>query len=244
VVRGPAALLAAYGGALAYLLLAPVLPTIADDRTAASLSGAVGAAVLGLCAIALAAAWNETTGLALIALGAALLAITLTAADATVAATIGKLLFASAAGLLLARAFASHSALVAIPVFVAAIQAATVLGAPATTVIRDRAEAADVLTFPLPAWGDGAAGAKLGLVEILFLACFAGFAWRYGLRRAPTACALVAAVVATVAFSVAADRTLPALPGLALALLLPNLDRVAAVLRGAHAREAARSGNH
>ena len=67
--------------------------------------------------------------------------------------------------------------------------------------------------------------ARLGLPDILFFALFLAAADRFRLRVPWTWLALVASFGATIALAVAFSASgLPALPGLALGFLLPNLD--------------------
>ena len=225
MVRGPAALLAVYGAALAYFEIASSLPALATRDATVIASGAVGVIALAACVLVLLPARDEAAPLAALALGGGLLAGALTAAHAGPGANAAKVLAAAAAGLLLARILDAPAFAVAIPLFVAGIDVASVLAGPSAVLIREQPRAVDYLTFPLPVWGGHRAG-QLGLSDMIFLAFFAGSAWRHGFRRRATAIALVAALVAVVAASVLADRALPVLPALALAFLGPNLDRL------------------
>ena len=73
----------------------------------------------------------------------------------------------------------------------------------------------------------------LGTSDLLFLALYLYCAWRFGLRRMPTLCALLASLVASLAIAVWTDVAVPALPLLSVALLAPNLDLVWGQLRSA-----------
>jgi hypothetical protein len=70
----------------------------------------------------------------------------------------------------------------------------------------------------------------LGVADVVFLAFFASSAWRFGLRRRATAVALAMALPVAVAAQLALDATIPALPALAAALLVPNLDLLPGLL--------------
>jgi hypothetical protein len=70
----------------------------------------------------------------------------------------------------------------------------------------------------------------LGLADLVFLAFFAASAWRFGLRRRATGIALMLALPATVVIQLELDVTVPVLPVLAAALLLPNLDLLPGML--------------
>ena len=232
MVRGLSALLGAYALALAYLLVAPHLPAPSDIDGAALAAGAAGLVAFGLCALALTPAYDEPVPLVLVAFGAGMITAVLTATDARTAEDLCKVAAASALGLLLAWALRSMPAVViAVPVFVAAIDLWSVLSGPTSQLLRTEPETLDHLSFVLPAWKGGLGAAQLGVSDIVFLSFFAGCAWRYGLRRRITAVLLLVSLVATLAVGIWADRAVPALPGLALALLLPNLDLLPGVLR-------------
>jgi hypothetical protein len=78
--------------------------------------------------------------------------------------------------------------------------------------------------FPIP--GEHAA-ANLGVPDILFFALFLAAAARFGLRVGWTWLALVASFGATIALTVELGLAgLPALPGLSIAFLLTNADRL------------------
>jgi hypothetical protein len=94
---------------------------------------------------------------------------------------------------------------------------------------RDSSRTGEFLSLYLPAWGGGRAGV-LGLADLIFLAFFAASAWRFDLRRRATGIALLLALPATVVIQVELDVAVPALPVLAAALLVPNLDLLPAML--------------
>ena len=240
MVRGLSAVLGAYGLALAYLLVAPHIPAPANPDAAALAAGAAGLVAYGLCALVLVPAHDEAVPLALLALGSGLLAVMLAQTDARPGQDLFKVALTAAVGMLLAHALrGAPAAVIGVPIFVAAVDAWSALSGPTSVLVREHPATADALSFSLPAWRHGAGGAQLGVSDIVFMAFFAASAWRYGLRRILTAALLVASLVATLAVGIAVDRTMPAVPGLALALLLPNLDRIPAVLR---AEGAARTG--
>jgi hypothetical protein len=160
--------------------------------------------------------------------GGVLLAAALARAGVGVAATPVEAAFAAAAGLLFAYAFPLPAALVAVPLLVAGIDLAAALGAGDVAPVRDEV---DVLTLALPAWGGGDVVASLGLLDATFLAMFAAWAVRFGLRPRVTLVLLAAALAAAVAVGVAAERPVPALPALALAFLLPAAGRLRRMLR-------------
>lgn len=221
-----------YAGTLALLLAAPLLPAVGgtgDLNTA--LSDIPAMLALGGCVLALLPGRDFVPGLALTALAAGLLGGALTVAEAIALADLAKALFAASLGMLLARLLAEPAVVVAVPVFVAALDIASVAGGPTSLIARDSSTVGDFLTLYLPAWGGGRAGV-LGVADLVFLAFFASCAWRFGLRRRATAAALLAALPLALAIELATDRLVPALPLLAAALLLPNLDLLPELLAG------------
>jgi hypothetical protein len=232
VVRGLSALLAAYGLAAAYLLVASSLPAISDPDVAALASGSAGLVAFAVCALTLVSLHDAPVPLALVALGSLLLTVTLSTTDARTAEDLAKVTLAASIGLLLAWGLRGlPAAVIGVPLFVAAIDVWSVTTGPTSVLVSQHAAAADALSFRLPAWGSGAGGAQLGISDIVFLAFFAGSACRYGFRRQVTFPLLVLSLVGTLAVGIALNRVVPALPGLALALLLPNLDRLPRLLR-------------
>jgi hypothetical protein len=89
-----------------------------------------------------------------------------------------------------------------------------------------------VLSFDLPAWGGGSAGG-LGLTDAVFLAMFAGWAWRFGLRRRATLAGMGIGLLAALVLSLATREAIPALPLIAVGYLIPNVDRLARRVRPA-----------
>lgn len=231
MVRRPAALLiAAYAAALAFFLVAPVLPDAGGGDAQAIASDAPGLLLLGLCVLSLLPARDQPALLTLVALGAGLLAAALTAAEAPAAGNLAKALFAGSAGMLFARWLREPAAALAVPVFVAGIDIASVAGGPAETLARESSEAGEFLSVTLPALGGGTAGV-LGVVDLFFVGLFAAWAWDLGLRRGATAVALMAALLGALVMQLAWTATIPVIPLLALAFLGPNLDRLVRALR-------------
>lgn len=230
MVRGPSALLAAAGGGIAYLLLAPALPDLGDGEAAVLVPGSIGLALIGVLALCLIDLRDSAPLAALLGLGAALLAAAMTVAEAGAVADVPKALFAAAVGVILARLLATPAVVLAVPLFVAAIDLWGVSSGPTSRLLVRESGEVDFLAFAIPAWGGGEVG-RLGISDVIFLAFFAALAWRYGLRRLVTGAALVGALVAVLVAEVAIDRALPVLPFLAAALLVPNLDRLPGLFR-------------
>jgi len=231
VVRGPAALLALPGAALAYFLLAPALPALPPGEPTVLVGGSVGILAVAAATLALLPARGTVAGPLLVALGAGLMVAGLNAAGVGAGANAFEALLAAAAGLLLARVLGAAAVAVAVPVFVAVIDLYSVLTGPARRLLDSGGGTVDALSFALPAWGGGLAG-RLGVSDAVFLAMFAAWAWRFGLRRRATTAAMVGGLVAALALSVALDTAIPALPLLVAGYLLPNGDRLLDLLRG------------
>jgi hypothetical protein len=224
VVRGSAALLALAAG-VAYFLLAGELPD--GGAYPAAIAGAVGVA---LCSLSLLPVREEAVGLAVLGVGAALLAVALNGRDVAAGATPVEALFAAAAGLLFAVGFSVPAAVVALPILVAGIDAASVLAGGAGDVPASGADP-EVLTLDLPSWGDGDPVPRLSLLDATFLALFAAWSLHFALRPRIVVPLLVIGLAAAAVLSLALDRSLPTLPFLAAAFLLPVLDRIPHLLR-------------
>ena len=234
MVRGPAAVLTAYAGAFLYCELAPSLPAPGDGEVTTIVSGAVGMAVLALGVLVLVPARDSVGFLALLVAGGGLLAGALQVADAGAAATVAKLLFAAALGMLLARLLDTPPVVVAVPLFLAGIEVAGALGQPGSPLVHQDGQTANFVTFSLPRWGMPGVQ-QLAMSDMLFLAFYASAALRYGFRPRATAAGLGLALVATLVAGVVFGRSLPLLPGLAVGLLAPNVDRIAPLLGRARA---------
>jgi len=225
VVRGASALLAA----AAYFLVVGELPRLSGEA-GLYVAGVVGALCVGLAALAPLPGRDDPLGLAVFGGGAALLATALAVQDVGAAANPVEALLAAAAGLLFAWAFALPAAVVALPLLVAGIDLASVLTGPGEPVTP--AAPADVLTFDLPVWAGGGSAARLNLLDATFIALFAAWSLRFGLRPRVTIPLMVAGLAAAVALGLALDEAVRALLVLAAALLLPVIDRIPALLRG------------
>ncbi|MCW2990336.1 MAG: hypothetical protein JWM73_930, partial [Solirubrobacterales bacterium] len=138
-------------------------------------------------------------------------------------------------GVLLGRALAAPAVALAIPIFVAVIDAWSVASGPTSRLSESGARGASELTFDLPSWG-GAPGAasRLGLVDAIFLAMFSVWAARFGLRPRATAIGMVLGLCAAVVLSVLLDRAVPALPLVAVGYWTANLDRFGRLLGREH----------
>jgi hypothetical protein len=225
--------------ALAYFLVAPALPALPAGDTTWAVAGGVGMLMVAASALALLPAYESLVGPLLIALGAGLLVAAMSAAGVGAAANVPEAMLASAIGLLFARWLATPVIALAVPIFVAVIDVWSVASGPSSRLLADGTDSVDPLSFDLPAWGHMDSAGHLGLSDALFLSMFAAWAWRYGLRRAPTIAGLTLGLLGSLALGLVLDRAIPALPLLAAGYLLPNLDRLPALLSHADAQRAA-----
>jgi hypothetical protein len=175
-------------------------------------------------------AWRaRNVQLAVLCAGAAVVAV-LNLAGVGALANVPEALTAAAAGLLLAAALATPTVAVAVPLFVAVIDIWSVASGPTSRLVESGSDPVDVLSFDIPAWGGGSAGG-LGLTDAVFIAMFAGWAWRFGLRRRVTLAGMAIGLLAALVLSLATDEAIPALPLIAAGYLLPNADRLVKRLR-------------
>ena len=233
MVRGPAALLTASALALTYFLVAGDLPDLGSGDTATVVAGLAGVGAVAAVVVALTQADGDVASVGLLLAGSVLLVAGMDAAGAGASVSAFEALAAGSFGVLLGRALAAPAVALAIPVFVAVVDAWSVATGPTSSLSESGTRGAAELTFDLPSWGGApGAGSRLGLVDAIFLAMFSVWARRYGLRPRATAVGMVAGLLAAVVLSVALDRVVPALPLMAVGYWLPNLDRVGGLLHG------------
>jgi hypothetical protein len=216
--------------ALAYFLVAPALPALPAGDPTIAVAGTVGLLMIAASTLALLPAHETLIGPLLIALGSGLLVGALDAADAGAGANVAEALLAGSIGLLFARWLATPVIAVAVPLFVAAVDVWSVASGPSSQLLKNGTDVVDPLSFDIPAWGGMGSAGHLGLSDALFLSMFAAWAWRYGLRRTATVVGLTLGLVASLVLSLLVDRAIPALPLLAAGYVLPNLDRITALL--------------
>ena len=239
MVRGPASLLdgplglvAAFVVALAYFLIAGDLPQLGDGDTATLVAGIVGVGIIAGLVLTVVHNGIDLAPIVLLLLASGILVGAMDASGAEASVSAMEAVFAGCLGVLLGRLLAAPVVALAIPVFVAIVDAWSVANGPSSRLSEGNPRGAAELTFDLPSWG-GTPGAssRLGLVDAIFLAMFAVWAKRFDLRPAATAIGMVAGLLASVVLSVVLDRAIPALPLMAVGYWLPNLDRFAAMFR-------------
>ena len=175
---------------------------------------------------------REARGLLPTGVAFAVLAGVLTAADIDVFANFARLAAATLIAWWFLGWFETVSWVVLVACIIPWVDAYSVWRGPTKQIISNHAQVFDVLSFAFPVPGEHAA-ANLGVPDLLFFALFLGAAARFGLRVIPTFVGLVAGLGLTIAATVAFDLNgLPALPGIAVGFLLPNVDLVWPRLRG------------
>lgn len=231
MVRGPAAVLAASAIALTYFLGAGALPDLGSGDGAVIVAGLFGVGLIAAVVLTIALGGEEPVPAALLLGGTLLLVAAMDAAGAGASVSAFEAVAAGSFGVLLGRALAAPVVALAIPVFVAVVDAWSVASGPSSRLAGSGARGAAELSFDLPAWGGAeGAGSRLGLVDAIFLAMFAVWANRFGLRPRATAIGMVGGLFAAVILSVALDRAVPALPLVAVGYWLVNLDRMQGLL--------------
>ena len=234
MVRGPAALLIAAATGAALLLAAPVLPSPGTGDAGTLVAG--GAALAAIAAIALLAARAvDVPAVLWLALpAAALLLGAVNAADLAGAATPAEALAYALVGVAASAVLDTPALVLALPVFVGAVDLASVVGGATGVLVLDpRVSPGDPLSLELPAWGAGHAVGRLNPACVVFLASYAAYARRFGLHGAATALGLVAALLGGLAWAVASGDGVPVLALLGAGLLLPNAGRLGIVARAA-----------
>lgn len=229
MVRGASAVLGLYGAALAYLLLAPSIPAVHDPQSAAMAAGGAGALLLGGCAGVCVPAGDSRYVLVFALLGAALVVGGADAANAGAWVSVFEALLYGLIGAGFARVLDTAALALALPLFAAAVDAATVLGGGPGALSQAAPPRGDPLTLDLPAWGGGSVG-HIGIVDMVFLGAFAAYARRHGLRFGAACVGMALGLAAAFVVQVAAGRAIPALPFLAAGMLLPNTDRLGSLL--------------
>lgn len=182
--------------------------------------------VLLLCAVVAIVAVPLARAPALLAgtlLGAAVVAGALSAAGADAAATPAEALAWGLAGVAFARVLDAPPLAVALPLFVGVVD--LVMAQGGAPVVPVGPAPGDLLVLTLPGVGDGQVSGRLGAPDLVFLGAFATYVRLLGLREATTLAAMAAALIAAVVAG-----PLPVLALLAAGALLPNADRLVALV--------------
>jgi len=211
----------------AYFVIAPHLPSTTGDG--AFFLSTIPALLLAIGLVIAALPFRDSLrALAVLALVGAL-AGALLSSPLPEAAAPPKALFAAAVGFALARFIPVGSIVYLLAIAIAVADAISVSVGPTHYLVTEQPRVVDYLALTIPAWGG--AFSQLGISDLIFLAVYLAAAWRFGLRRRVTAAALSLSLVGSLGIAVWTEWTVPALPLLSLALLLPNADRVWDALR-------------
>lgn len=227
MVRGLAALLA-LGIAQAYVLAGDALPVITPPDTSLLVAGGVGLAVIVLCASLVAPISDQPALLYLIGLGGGMVVVVLNASDAGAGVTPAEAITFSALGAAFACSMLTPSLAIALPIFVALVDGASALLGGPTEVLADAGPVrpGDPLSLDVPDWGNGLSAGRLGIADVVFIGVFLAYARRYRLRPIGTAVALGIALIGALAINLELDTNIPALPLMAFAYFLVNVDRL------------------
>ncbi len=175
---------------------------------------------------------RDARGLLPVGLAFVVLAAVLTYADADVFANFARLAATALLGWFFLSYFETVSWVVIVACIIPWVDAYSVWRGPTKHIIANHAHVFDVLSFAFPVPGEHVA-ANLGVPDLLFFSLFLAASARFGLRVLATFVALLAGLGVTIAATVYFDLSgLPALPGLAVGFLLPNLDLLVRRLRG------------
>jgi hypothetical protein len=230
VVRGPAALLALVGAALAYVLVAPELPQLHPPELSALVACAIGLTFVVAIVAGLAAVADSPIALFPALLGAALLVAALDANDVGAAATPFEAVLLGCLGIAFAVVFDTPALAVALPLFLAVIDIAQAQsGGSAGLFTLSTSKPGDVLTLELPDWGTGLAAARVSATDVVFLGAFAAYARRLRLRERAAEVGMLLGLLAAVATEVLLDTELPTIALMAVGYLAPNADRLGAL---------------
>jgi hypothetical protein len=189
----------------------------------------VVAVVAGLVAVA-----DAPLALVPAVLGAGLLVAALDVNDVAAGATPFEAVLFACLGIAFAVVFDAPGLAIALPLFVAVIdivQASS--GGSAGLFALSTSRPGDALTLELPDWGTGLAAARLSVPDVVFLAAFAAYARRLGLRERAAELGMLIGLLAAVASEVLLDSELPTVALLAAGYLIPNVDRIGSLF--AHA---------
>jgi len=227
VVRGPAALLAVLGAALAYVLVAPELPQLHPPELSALVASAIGLTFVVAIVAGLAAMADSPFTLFPAVLGAGLLVAALDANDVGVAAMPFEVVLLCCLGIAFAVVFDVPALAVALPLFLGAIDVVQAVGGGSAGLFTlSTTKPGDVLTLDLPDWGTGLAAARLSATDVIFLGAFAAYARRLGLRERAAEVGMLLGLLVAVASEVLLDTELPTIALMAAGYLATNVDRL------------------
>jgi hypothetical protein len=233
VVRGLAAVLGLLVAAQVYVLVAPQLPVIADPDTSIIVACTVGSAFIFACAACIVPVSDVPPLLVLMTVGAFGLVAGFNVADFGAAATPVEAIAYAGFGAIFAVGLLAPSLALALPVFVAAIDAVSLFAGGPSELLANAGitERGDPLSLEMPDWGTGLPAGRLGLSDAVFAGVFLVYARRFGLRPVGTAVGMWIGTVAAIVLQVSTGEAIPVLPAMAAGYFLANADRLPRLAR-------------
>jgi hypothetical protein len=229
---------AALAIAQAYLLAAPELPEIHDEKTSLIVARIFGSAAI-LCGVAVAAAVVGTDSRRAWSLAAASLVgvAIVNLADVGAGATVLEALAYGAVGAALALGLLEPVLILALPVVVAVVDVVSITVGPSSALAHaGRTKPGDPLSLEMPDWGNGLPAGRLGFSDAVVAGALIAWALHYGLRTWATVAAMWAAMMIASVVNIALVAAVPVLPVMAVAFFAVNADRLAALVHGAITR--------
>lgn len=216
-------LLTALGAALVgYYVWGHSLPNTSVWWDVGFLGLALIPAVFGLVLIVL--PLRLRAGLLPVGAALAFLAFVCDRAHLDISANFAKLAAATALGFWFLRLFETLAWVALVAAIIPWVDAYSVWRGPTRHIVANQPQIFTALSFAFPVPGERGS-ANLGLPDLLFFAFFLAAAARFRLRIGWTWLALTLSFGTTLALAVWLDLVgLPALPGLAVGFLLPNVD--------------------
>ena len=217
-----AALLIVFAALVAWFEVAPGRSALATWPSVAIVALLLMPAMFSLVWLAL-PVWQRPRELAVAVALLALATVLLSLLHAPVLANFTKFAAVTGAGLLFLSAFEFLSWAVLVAVIIPFVDAYSVWKGPTHSITTHHPAAFTKLSvaFVVP----GGSAARLGLPDVMFFALFLGASVRWNLRPAWTWVGMTIGLGATFALTTVWSQSgLPALPGIALGFLLPNVD--------------------
>ncbi len=176
--------------------------------------------------------FRRARGLALLAVAFGALAAVLEAGDLEALANFAKLAAMTSLAFWFLEFFERLSWVALVALMIPVIDSVSVWRGPTRHIVTEQREVFTTLSFAFPVPGEPSS-ANLGLPDLLFFALFLAAAVRWRLRIGWTWIAMVLSFGATLVFAVLFDTAgLPALPGISIAFLAVNADRIWRDVRG------------
>jgi hypothetical protein len=172
--------------------------------------------------------WREAEWVLPAGLGLAVLTVLFHVAGWYTPENLAKLCAVTLIGFWFLRYFEAVSWVVLVALIIPWVDAFSVFShrGPTHKIVANHPYVLNVLSYAFPLPGEQTA-ANLGVPDLLFFALFLAAAAQYRLRVGWTWLAMVASFGVTIALAVRLGLSgLPALPGVALGFLLPNVDRL------------------